>query len=261
MAPAHAYLGRFTNDGGEVRSLELRQALYSGDVASGTAALPGDGAAPVEPELIRDAGGTTLRFARRLRPAAELPRGAQPVALGGASPDARNYLNWAYGADDELGYHGASHRGSFVQTFERAAAQNATQAAALPATTAPAAPSARPPRNPLPPPARLRTHGRLMLIAWAGLLPFGATLGRLVQNARLAPHSLRVHVAVQVAGVAVATTSFALIVAGACCLLHDVHAHTCFNGKPNCLQRCATAWRSTTRSASRTRTARLAWPR
>ena len=65
------------------------------------------------------------------------------------------------------------------------------------------------------PASRLRTHGRLMLIAWAGLLPAGAVLGRLVQRPRLRPYSLYAHVAVQASGLAVATVSFALIVAGA----------------------------------------------
>ena len=201
VAPAHAFMGRLLPAGGagEARSLALSAALYSGDVARGTAPLGGS-AEPLEASLFRDAGGTTLRFARRLR-SEGLPAGSVAVEVASTA-----FLNWAYGPSDELQYHG-NNRGSFQQVFS-AASPTAAPAAA------PAAPRARKSSGALPV-SRLRTHGRLMLVAWAGLLPAGAVLGRLVQHPRLRPYSLYAHVGVQAAGLAVATVSFALIVAGA----------------------------------------------
>ena len=184
-------MGRLTgSDGsGEVRALELRPALYCGDVGAGTAALGGS-ASPEDASVVRDAGGTTLRFTRRLD-AADLPPGA--VAVAALTAD--SYMNWAYGSTDEIGYQGISHRGSWTQEFQPGAPSAAPATAAH--SAAPQQPRRRKPQ--LASPARLRTHERLMLIAWSGLLPLGAVLGRLVQ---LAPHSLRVHILVQVAGLA-----------------------------------------------------------
>ena len=212
MAPAHAYIGRLPSGGaGEVRSVALRAALYSGDVAKGAVPLEGAAAEPLEASVFRDANGTTLRFARRLGRAG-LPAGAVAVELDGNTGAGVAYLNWAYGPSDELVYHGPTSRGSIEQELRSAASEAAAASAA--AAAAPAA--SRPQRSPVALPAsRLRTHGRLMLSAWAGLLPAGAVLGRLVQHPRLQPYSLYAHVAVQASGLAVATVSFALIVAGA----------------------------------------------
>jgi len=203
VAPAHAYIGRLPAGGaGEVRTLALRPALYGGDVRSGGAPLEGAAVEPLEASVHRDANGTTLRFARRTGTAG-LPAGAEAVELNGDAGAGVSYLNWAYGPSDDLVYHGPTSRGSFEQELRSAAPE---AAAASPAA---AAPRAR--RSSTLPASRLRTHGRLMLIAWAGLLPAGAVLGRLVQ--RLRPCGLYAHVAVQASGLAVATVSFALIVA------------------------------------------------
>lgn len=204
VAPAHAYMGRWTGGSGEVNALALSTSLYRGD--KGGASPLGGAATPLEASVFRDANGTTLRFARRL-PQAGLPAGAVPVEVADAGADgATSYLNWAYGTTDELDNHGPASRGSFEQVLRTAA--SAPAVAALPASPA------RRQRTALPV-SRLRTHGRLMLIAWAGLLPAGAVLGRLVQHPRLTPYSFFAHVAVQASGLAVAAVSFALIVAGA----------------------------------------------
>jgi hypothetical protein len=206
VAPAHAYIGRLPAGGaGEVRSVALSAALYSGDVSKGTAPLAGAAAEPLESSVFRDANGTTLRFARRTGTAG-LPAGAVAVELNGDAGAGVSYLNWAYGPSDELAYHGPASRGSFEQELRSAASQGAAAPAAAPA---PAASRAR--RSGALPASRLRTHGRLMLIAWAGLLPAGAVLGRLVH--RLRPYGFHAHVAVQASGLAVATVGFALIVA------------------------------------------------
>ena len=232
-------MGRMPSGGaGEVRSLALSAPLYSSDVARGTAPLGGS-AEPLEASLLRDASGTTLRFARRLRNEG-LPAGAVPVEV--ASPA---FLNWAYGPSDELQYHG-NNRGSFQQVFSAASEAPAA---------APAAPRGRKSAGALPA-SRLRTHGRLMLIAWAGLLPAGAVLGRLVQHPRLRPYSLYVHVAVQAAGLAVATVSFALIVAGA----PRLHRRASM-ALTRAMQRCVALCPSMIPCEFRTRTARSESPR
>ena len=207
VAPAHAHIGRLPGGGaGEVRSVALRAALYGSDVGRGTAPLAG-AAEPLDSSVVRDASGTTLRFARRMG-AAGLPAGAVAVELDGSGVGGVAHLNWAFGASDELAYHGPMNRGSIEQELRSAAA---TEAAEPPA----ASPRARRSSSEALPTSRLRTHGRLMLVAWAGLLPAGAVLGRLVQRPRLAPYSLYAHIAVQASGLAVATVSFALVVAGA----------------------------------------------
>jgi hypothetical protein len=217
--------------GGEVRSLALSSALYGGDVRAGIAPLSEAAAAPADASVVRDASGTTLRFTRRLG-AAGLPAAAVPVAAPAARADASqvpteeriNHLNWAIGGGDELGYHGAN-RGSFTQELVPSPGPSGVAPPAPVTPTPPARERMTPPRRAkkrgaLPPPSRLRTHGRLMLIAWAGLLPAGAAVGRFVQlpGARGVP--FRIHLALQISGVVVATVSFALIVAGA-------HAHAC----------------------------------
>jgi hypothetical protein len=227
VAPAHAFVGHMLPDGsGEVRSMALLPALYGGDVLSGTAPLLLSSDAPVaaDASVVRDGSGTTLRFTRRLG-GAGLPAAAVPVEVAASSADASkvpeeatlNHLNWAYGSSDELGYHGAN-RGSFTQELV------APPSAAAPAAAAPATRPSLPPARDrvsrakhaaLPPPSRLRTHGRLMLIAWAGLLPAGAAMGRFVQLPGTHGVPLRIHIALQIAGAVVATISFALIVAGA----------------------------------------------
>jgi hypothetical protein len=196
-----------------VRSVALRAALYSGDVAKGITTALGGAAEPLEASVFRDANGTTLRFARRLGRAA-LPAGAVAVELDAAAKAGVCHLNWAYGPSDDLTYHGPTSRGSCEQELRVAAPEAAASAAPAPAAGPATATQARR-KKAFPPPSRLRTHGRLMLIAWAGLLPAGAVLGRLVQHPRLRPYTLYAHVAVQASGLAVATVSFALIVASA----------------------------------------------
>ena len=264
VVPAHAYIGRLPGGGaGEVRSVALSAALYSGDVGKGTAPLAGAAAEPLEASVFRDANGTTLRFARRMGKAG-LPAGAVAVELDGAANAGVAYLNWAYGPSDELVYHGPTSCGYIEQELRSAAAEAAAASAAAPAPAAAPASASRARRNAALPTSRLRTHGRLMLIAWAGLLPAGAVLGRLVQRPRLRPYSLYAHVAVQASGLAVATVSFALIVTGAhygpgaLVVVLDERA------QPDAsmpAQRCAMWSASTTRSAFRTPTARWAWPR
>ena len=223
MAPATAYVGRLLGNGtGEVRALALHKALYSGDVGAGTTALSDAAAAPLDSSVVRDAAGTTLRFSRRL--------GSAPSeSVVAVKPDSPSFLNWAWGESDVLRYHG-SNRGSFVQAFTAppapALGAGGDKAARAPApATLPGAERAAPvgvkragptpTQKRGPPPSRLRTHGRLMLVAWVCLLPFGAAVGRFVQLPAARGRIFKVHVFFQVSGVVVATVAFALIVAGA----------------------------------------------
>lgn len=190
MAPSTAVVG---TTGNVVRVVALSPALYRGaSFESASTPLPAHNFSLHAASLQRDANGTTLRFTRRLQ-----------APTGEAVP-----MIFAFGDGDAVTYHG-QRRGAFSELFESAG-------------TLPLQPSVRR-STPSEDRSALRTHGQLMLIAWVGLVAPGAGIGtiyaalsrpRSPQKWRARWRSLfYLHLLFQVAGVVVATVSFALIVA------------------------------------------------
>ncbi len=191
MAPSTAVVGR-VQDGGNVSAHVLSPRLYGGGAFdAGSVALAAPDAALQNASLRADASGVTLRFTRR-------------VAEGATA------LICAYGTSAVPTYHGRN-RAPWTESFVRAGQPSA----AAPASTQVSGASSDV--------SWLRTHGRLMLIAWVGCLAPGAGIGAffasLARSDLAAALSRRrrlvfvLHVLVQLSGAAVATVSFALVVA------------------------------------------------